>query len=44
MNRNALLAISLISSGLLTAVILWAGALSDRIGRRGVSLFLMAMA
>ncbi|MFI1239575.1 MFS transporter [Nocardia salmonicida] len=38
MNRNALLAISLISSGMLTAVILWAGALSDRIGRRPLIL------
>ncbi len=38
MNRNALLAVSLISSGLLTAVILWAGALSDRIGRRPLIL------
>ncbi|MFC6009868.1 MFS transporter [Nocardia lasii] len=38
MNRNALLAISLISSALLTGVILWAGSLSDRIGRRPLIL------
>ncbi|MGY0503030.1 MFS transporter [Nocardia sp. FBN12] len=38
MNRNALLAISLVSSGLLTGVILWAGALSDRVGRRPLIL------
>ncbi|MEV0075984.1 MFS transporter [Nocardia neocaledoniensis] len=38
MNRNALLAISLLCSALLTGVILWAGAASDRIGRRPLIL------
>jgi MFS family permease len=47
MNRNSLLAAVLVASGILCLVVLWAGSMSDRIGRRplimvggaGVALF-----